>query len=319
VNRRDVFGAGAATLAFAAFRPTFAGAEGRLKELRIGYQKSSILLIPKAQGVLEKRFAPDGIKVTWADFQFGPPLLEALSAGALDYGYSGDAPPIFAQAAHANLVYAETIPARGDSQGIVVRKDSPIKSVAELKGKKVGVGKGSSAHNLLVVALEGAGLDWKDIVPVYLTPADAAAAFARGAIDAWSIWDPFLAIAELYGGGRQLPLDRKATAQNSFFLANRGFVARYPDIVRAINAEIETATQWTATHRDEAAALFSKASGVSLAAEKRVVARAEYKAGPLTDKIVAEQQAVADRFYKLGLIPIKIKVSDIVWNKKAGA
>ena len=319
MNRRDVLIVASSAFALGAIRPAFATPADRPKELRIGYQKSSLLLIPKIRGVLEKRFGPDGINVTWAEFEFGPPLLEALSAGALDYGYTGNAPPIFAQAAHAKLVYAEAIPARGKSVGIVVAKDSSIHIIAGLKGKKVGVGKGSSGHDLLIAAIESAGLAWKDIEPVYLKPADAAAAFSRGAIDAWSIWDPYLAIVELNAGARQLPLSAKTAAQASFFLANSDFVAKYPEIVRAINAEIELSTKWIDAHRDEAALLFSEASGVPLLVEKYAVARADYTAGPLDSQIIAQQQAVADRFYKLGLIPEKIKVSDIVWNRKTGA
>ncbi len=319
MNRRDVFAGAAATLTFAAVRPSFAVSTASPKELRIGYQRTSVLLVVKAQKLLEKRFAPQAIAVKWLEFPFGPPLLEALGAGALDYGYTGDSPPIFAQAAHVGLVYAEVIPARGYGQSIIVPSHSPIKSIAELKGKKVGVAKGSSAHNLLIAALESAGIDWKDITPAYLAPADAAAAFSRGAIDAWSIWDPYLAIAELNAGGRQLPLDRKTTAQNSFFLANRSFVDRYPDIMRGVNEEIEQAAKWAGAHRDELAVLYAEASGVSLEAQKISVARAEFAAGPLDDKVIAEQQAVADRFYRLGLIPQKIKVSDIVWNKKAAS
>jgi hypothetical protein len=90
------------------------------------------------------------------------------------------------------------------------------------------VAKGSSAHNLLVTALEDANIAWSDITPVYLAPADAASAFARGSIDAWSIWDPFYAIAELKQNARALPIDLKKTAQNSFFLANRASSLRMP-------------------------------------------------------------------------------------------
>lgn len=315
MNRRDILAGTAATLVATA-APALVRAASAPKELRIGYQKSSLLLILKAQKVLEKRFEPQGIKVSWVDFQFGPPLLEALSAGALDYGATGDSPPIFAQAAHAKLVYVEALLARGKSLGIVVHRDSPITEVAQLKGKKVGVGKGSSAHNLLVAALEHAGLDWKDISVNYLAPPDAAAAFARGAIDAWSIWDPFLAIAELNANARQLPLDPETATQNSFFLSNSDFAAKYPDLVTAINGEIEKGARWTVAHRAEAAQLFSQASGVPLAAEKVVLDRADFVAGPLDEKVIARQQKIAERFYKLGLIPAQIKVSDIVWKAK---
>jgi sulfonate transport system substrate-binding protein len=290
-----------------------------LKELKIGYQKTSILLAVKAQHALEDRFGSQGTSVTWVEFPFGPPLLEALSVGAIDYGYTGNAPPVFAQAAHANIQYVAVIPSRGDGQAIVVPEASPLKAVTDLRGKKVGVAKGSSAHDLLVAALQSANVPWSEISPVYLAPADAAAAFARGAIDAWTIWDPFFAIAEIRQKARPLPIDPKATEQNSFFLANSAFTARHGDVVAAINEEIGKATKRAGEHPDETAALFAQASGVELAAQQRAVARAEFTFGPLDDKVIAQQQAVADRFANLGLIPNPVKVRDIVWAGKPNA
>lgn len=312
---RRKFLAGAGGLALVLSCPARAGAEEAPKEIRIGYQKTSALLVTKALGLLEKRFAQQGITVKWVDFQAGPPLLEALNAGAIDYGYTGDAPPIFAQAAKAKLIYVAAIPARGDGQAILVPANSPIKTLGDLKGKKVGFAKGSSGHNLLIAALESAHVGYDEITPVYLSPADASAAFSSGAIDAWSIWDPFYSIAEINKNARPLPIDLRVTAQNSFFLANRDFTAKYPDIVAAIGAEIEVATKWAAAHRDETARLFSEASGVDYAAQKRAVDRAEFTFGPLTDKVVLAQQAVADRFYRLKLIPNEINVREIVWER----
>jgi aliphatic sulfonates family ABC transporter substrate-binding protein len=304
-----------ASLTAALAGPAFAAEP--LKELRIGSQKIGALLIVKAQKVLEQRFEPQGVRVTWVEFNFGPPLLEALAAGAIDYGYTGDAPPIFAQAAHANLLYAATIPTRGYGQAIVVPAASPIQDIAGLKGKKVAVAKASSAHNLVVAALESAKVPWTAITPVYLAPPDAASAFARGAVDAWSIWDPFFAIAELKQKARALPLDRKVSAQNSFFLVNAGFAAKHPDVVATINGAIATATTWADQHRDQVAAILAEASGVDLTAENRSVKRAEFTFGPLNDDVLAEQQAVADRFQRLGLIPAPIHVRDIVWPRKS--
>jgi sulfonate transport system substrate-binding protein len=301
--------AGAPRIAFAA----------PLKELRIGYQKTSVLLVVKAQKVLENRFEPQGIAVRWVEFPFGPPLLEALNVGAIDYGYTGNAPPVFAQAAHANIQYVAVIPARGEGQAIVVPESSPLKTVADLKGKRIAVAKGSSAHDLLVAALESAQIAWTDITPVYLAPADAAAAFSRGSVDAWSIWDPFYAIAELRQKARPLPIDPQASEQDSFFLANSSFISQHADVVGAINATIAAATAWAGDHRDETAALFAEASGVDIDAQKRAVARAEFSFGRLDDKIIAQQQGVADRFYRLGLIPEHVSVRDIVWTAKSSS
>lgn len=321
MNRRD-FLFSSALASGAAFVPQLGSgpvrAEERPAKLRIGYQKTGALLIVKARKLIEARLEPKGTAVEWVEFSFGPPLLEALQAGAIDYGYTGDAPPIFAQAARPDLLYVAAIPARGEGQAIIVPPESPVKSIADLKGRRVGVAKASSAHNLLVAATEAAGLKWGDFEVAYLAPADAAAAYAKGAIDAWSIWDPYFAIAELgTRGGRALPIDTRATAQNSFFLANRAFTNRYPALVRAVNEEIGTTTAWAAAHRDEVAALYTEASGVALPAQKRSVARAEFTFGPLSDEVIAQQQAVADRFHRIGLIPKPIVVRDIVWTGKA--
>jgi sulfonate transport system substrate-binding protein len=214
-NRRNFLIVASSSLAAALARPAISAEP--LKELRIGYQKIGALLIVKEQKVLEQRFESQRVPVRWIEFAFGAPLLEALGAGAIDYGYTGDSPPIFAQAAHANLLYAGAIPARGYGQAIVVPASSSIQDISSLAGKKIAVAKASSAHNLLVAALESVKLPWSAIIPVYLAPPDAAAAFIRGAVDAWSIWDPFLAIAELKQKARALPVDRTIAPKTHSF------------------------------------------------------------------------------------------------------
>jgi sulfonate transport system substrate-binding protein len=315
LNRRSILAGLAATPI--AFRQ--ASGQEAPKEVRIGYQKSGVLLIAKAQDLLEKRFASIGASVKWVEFTFGPPLLEALNTGAIDYGTVGDTPPVFAQAARASLLYVAAIPGRGDTQGIVVPKDSPIQKLEDLKGKKVAIAKASSAHNLTIAALESVGLEFGDIQPQYLAPADAAAAFTRGSVDAWTIWDPFLALAELNRNARQLAIKPEAVSQNTYFLANKDFTHKNPGIVAAINDELAKATQWADKNRDKAAELFAQASGVELAAQKRTVDRTTFAFTPLTESIVQQQQAVADRFFKLGLIPKKIDVREIVWIWKPSA
>ena len=315
MNRRQFL----LTTAAAVLAPVREGLAEPVREIRFGYQKTAIPLVVKARKLLEQRFESQGATVKWVEFAFGPPLLEAVNAGAVDYGYTGDAPPIFAQAARARIAYVAVIPARGYGQAIVVPGDSAARTLADLKGKKIGVAKGSSAHNLLISALESQSIAWSDISPIYIAPADAAAAFSRGAIDAWSIWDPFYAIAELKQKARPLPIDPKATVQNSYFLANSDFLAKHADAVSAVNEEIAKATLWAADHRDEVAALWAEASGVDIDAQKISVARAEFSFGPMTDSVIAQQQAVADRFQRLGLIPDPIVVRDIVWFWKPAA
>lgn len=165
--------------------------------------------------------------------------------------------------------------------------------------------------------MESQKIEWEEITPLYLAPADAATAFSRGSIDAWSIWDPYFAAAEIKQGARALPVDPAACAQNWFFMVNRDFATNWPDAVAIINDEVGKTSRWSAEHRDELAALYSQASGVELAVQKKAVDRAEFAFGPVNDLITSQQQAVADRFQRAGLIPARIIVRDIVWPWKS--
>ena len=285
-------------------------------EVRIGYQKNGVLYLAKETGQLEASLKAKGISVKWVEFSFGPPLLEALGAGSIDYGTTGDSPPIFAQAAGANLVYVAAQEAAGAGAALLVKDNAPIASLADLKGKKVGFAKASSAHNLTIAALEKAGLTYKDIEPVYLAPADGAAAFAKGAIDAWTIWDPFFAVAEAQPGTKVLAPAKGIVTQNSFFLANADFTKANPEIVSAVNEGLVATARWAETHRADVTAVLSKATGIAPDIQQKAVDRTEFVIQPLRDPVIAEQQRIADRFLSLGLIPKQIAVKDIVWTWK---
>ena len=285
-----------------------------VKEIRIGYQKNGVLVITRQRAALEQHLAPQGIDVKWVEFSSGPPMLEAMSVGSIDYGAVGDMPPIFAQAAGANLVYAAGEPITMAHQGILVPADSPIHSLADLKGKRVGFTKGSSAHNVIVMALEKVGLTYADITPVYLTPPDAGPAFANGSIDAWSIWDPYFAIGETKQNGRILINASEVTKTNSFYIANRDFAKNHGAALQQI-IDVTTATaKWAEAHRDEVAKSLSAVTGIPLDIQTVAANRSAFAVGPITDDIIATQQGVADRFFKLGLIPRPVVVRDAVWK-----
>lgn len=301
----------AATLVAAALCPGRArSAEGGT--LRIGYQKNGILAVAKERGAIEARLASLGASVAWVEFSFGPPLLEALSLGSIDFGQTGDAPPIFAQAAKANLVYAAAQPNGGSGSAILLPKGSEIRTLQDLKGKRVAFAKGSSAHNLTIAALEKAGLSYRDIEPVTLAPADAAAAFARGAVDAWTVWDPYFAIAEAREGVRVLAQASEITPTNNFFLANADSIEARPDLVAGAIEALGGVAAWCEANRGQVAASLSRITGVPLAATERTVGRIRYVIAPMNPEVVAEQQRIADRFHEFKLIPRAIRVSDIV-------
>lgn len=229
--------------------------------LRIGFQKYGTLTILKARGTLDRRLAAQGIDIKWTEFPAGPQLLEGLNVGSVDFGTVGEAPPIFAQAAGANLVYVGNEPPAPAGEAIVVPKASTLKTVADLKGKKVVLNKGSNVHYLLVRALEKAGLAYKDIEVVYLPPADARAAFERGSVDAWVIWDPFLAAAEKQLGARILADGKGLVSNHQFYLAARPYAEKNAGIVRLILEELARVDEWGRSNQKEVASILAAQIG----------------------------------------------------------
>jgi sulfonate transport system substrate-binding protein len=278
--------------------------------LRIGYQKYGTLPLLKGRGTLEKRLAARGVTVKWNEFPSGPVLLEGLNVGSIDFGTVGEAPPIFAQAAGANLVYVGNEPPSPSSEAIIVPKDSKLRSLGELRGKKVALNKGSNVHFLLLKALEKAGIAYKDIQPVFLPPADARAAFERGAVDAWAIWDPFLAAAEKQLGARVLADGKGLVANHQFYLAARPFAEGNPEILRIVVDELARVDEWGRGNPAEVAAILSAQTGLERGVVDLAVQRFTYGVKPISDDVIRAQQQVADAFAGLKLIPKPINVKD---------
>jgi NitT/TauT family transport system substrate-binding protein/sulfonate transport system substrate-binding protein len=286
------------------------------KLLRVGQQKGEpIVMAMKQHRMLETLLAPHDIEVQWTEFQFGPPLLEAMRVGSIDIGAVGDTPPVFAQAAHGDLLYVAG--QRGGGEAILVPPGSTLQTLHDLKGRKIAFGRGSGAQNLTLAALEKAGLAYTDVQPLYLAPADAGAAFERGAIDAWTIWDPYYALFESRPGVRVLATRTDIIEQNGFIMARRPFVEANPQLTAELVAAFIRTAEWARGHRPDVAKLLSDATGIPLAAMQRTIDRASMEVLPMNDQLVRSQQAVADRFRKIGLLPTDIKVSDQVWRPGA--
>jgi len=316
ITRRHIL---TATLLLATALAAPVRAEDKPTEIRIGTQKGGLFPAVRQRQTLENAFRPLGIEVKWIDFQFGPPLLEAINVGSVDFGFVGDTPPIFAQAGGAKIRYTAAVKSEGDNQAIIVPKESPIKTLADLKGKRVAFAKGSSAHNLVVAALEKAGLSWSDITPAPLAPADATAAYVKGSVDAWSIWDPYLALAELKENARVLVFDKDVHKPNAYYIASSDFVEKYPSLVAKLNTTFASEGAWANAHHEEVAKAQAEATGVDIDAIRRFVNRSTYSVVPLDADVIKTQQAVADRFAKLGLIPKPVNISDIVWKWTPGS
>ncbi|HEX7890977.1 MAG TPA: sulfonate ABC transporter substrate-binding protein [Ramlibacter sp.] len=292
-------------------------AQAPKQELRIGFQKgASLLVLQKAQGSIEKKLAPLGFGVKWVEFPAGPQLLEGLNVGSVDIGFVGEAPPIFAQAAGARFYYIGHDPAAPQAEAVVVPKDSAIKSVADLKGRKVALNKGSNVHYLLVKILEKNGLKFSDITPVYLPPADARAAFESRNVDAWVIWDPFTAAAEKQIGARVLADATGVASNHQFYLGERNFVEKNPQVIRAVFEDSVERGRWLKANLRQAADQIAPLQGLPVDVVELSLRRYQFDVRPLSDAVVAEQQRIADTFHQLKLIPKAVSVKEATW--KAG-
>lgn len=302
-----------AALAFCGLLNSVSAAEP--DALRIGYQKGSIsLVLAKEHGLLEKRFKNTPVK--WIEFPAGPQMLEALNIGSLDIASTGDIPPIFAQVAGADLVYVGAEPAKPSAETILVRNESTLHSVADLKGRKVALQKGSSAHNLVLRALNKAGLTFKDIQPIYLSPADARAAFENGSVDAWAIWDPYYSIAMTEGRSRLLADGEGLGLSGPVYTARRNFAEQHPEFVQQVLDELTLADDLTRDRRDESITILSRSMGLPEAVIARYIDhRPASPSLPITPDIIQAQQATADLFYQNRLIPKRVDIQQAVWHK----
>jgi aliphatic sulfonates family ABC transporter substrate-binding protein len=289
-----------------------ASAVARADTLRIGYQRIGSLVILQQQHRLEQDLAP--LTVQWVEFPSGPPLMEALNAGAIDFGYGGDMPPIFAAAAGVDFVFVASQPVPGDNEGLLLPPGSAVAKVEDLRGKTIAVTKGSSAHNFIVRILAAHGMKPTDVQLRYLQPADAAAAFERGSVDAWAIWDPYYAIAESHPGVRLLTNGVGVAPSNNFFFARRAYATENPAVIAKLVDEINGAAAWAKANPTELAAVMTAVTGVAPDAEAVAAARGSYTAAYLTPDVVAQEQQIADRFAALHIIPGTVDIAAHVYH-----
>lgn len=285
--------------------------------VRIGYQKSSTLItVLKLRGTLEQQLAPLNVKISWSEFANGLPLLEALNVGNIDFSADvADTVPIFAQAAGANLTYVAQEAPSPSAQAIVVKADSPITRPVDLKGKKIGFAKGAGVHFLLLAVLEKAGLSFKDIEPAYLAPADGRAAFEKGAIDSWVIWDPFLAAVQAQSPVRVLADGRDLASYQRYYLASTPYAKARPDVLGRIYTELQKAGQWVKASPKDAATLLAGAWGLDAATIEQANSRRSYEVRAVALQALAEQQRIADAFFAEKLLPRKVNAQDVVLFK----
>ncbi|WP_020203461.1 MULTISPECIES: aliphatic sulfonate ABC transporter substrate-binding protein [Cupriavidus] len=295
-----------------------ARAQAQKHTLRIGYQKSSTLMILlKSRETLEKALAPLGASVQWYEFTSGLPLLESLNIGNLDLSADvADAVPPFALAAGANLTYYAIETPSPEAQAIVVRQDSPIREIAQLKGQRVAFAKGAGAHYLLLEALAGAGLSIRDIEPAYLNPADARAAFERGSVAAWVIWDPFLAAVQRQANARILRDGKGLSSYRRFYLAATPYAQKHADVLAVVYDELRRAGEWIKQNPAAAAQWHAPLIGLDAPTVEAANRRRTYQVQTVDAASLEEQQRIADAFTSQKILPKKVVVADSpVWKR----
>jgi sulfonate transport system substrate-binding protein len=253
-------------------------------------------------------------KIEWSAFTSGPPLLQALNAYAIDLGGVGDAPPIFAAAGNADIKAVFASATAEVNQGILVKSGSAITSLAGLKGKKIGVAQGSSAHWILLKALQAAHLTTSDIQIAYLQPPAAQAAMSSGSIDAWAIWDPFATVAESQGAkmilsGQVLHIPGLGfEVTNSKTLQDPAKAAAIDDFL----GRLRRAQAWATANVDAWARTYSQLTKLPVDVATKVLRTTATKPAKLDSALVAAEQAEADAFYAAQLIPAKVDASRFI-------
>ncbi|MDR7307075.1 sulfonate ABC transporter substrate-binding protein [Rhodoferax saidenbachensis] len=300
LTRRKILATAAAATAIGAGTSAFAQSGQRV--LRVGHQKGWFNIL-KGRGTLEQKLAPLGVKVSWIEFNAGPVQLEALNVGSIDFGDVGEAPPIFAQAAGTPLVYAGATQPRPKLEALILPPGSPVKTVADLKGKRVAFNKGSNVQYFLAKLLEKKGLKYTDVQTVFLSPPDARAAFEKGAIDAWVIWDPFLAAAQKQLGA-QILADAQGVVNNRlYYFTSRDYATNNTDVLKIALKEVDEVEKWISKNKDAAAVELSKVLGLDKSITELFINRTPFGIVPVNSDILAEQQQIADTFLELKLLP----------------
>jgi sulfonate transport system substrate-binding protein len=276
--------------------------------LRIGDQKGNAQAVMEAAGVLKDV----SYKIEWKEFAAAAPLLEALGAAAIDVGLVGDAPFTFAAAANVPAKAIAAIRQSREGLAILVPENSPIKSIDDLRGKKIATGRGSIGHQLVLAALAAKGWAAGDVQLVFLAPSDAKIAYSQGSVDAWSTWEPYVSQEEVLFKARRVISGEGLTPGLSFVVAT-------PDAIRDKRAALEdfvkrltAARAWSQDHVEGYAETWGRLMNIPSAVAVNWLQRARIRIVPIDDAVVTDEQKTIDLYFNSGLIKQKLDASGVV-------
>ncbi|KAA5838470.1 ABC transporter substrate-binding protein [Saccharopolyspora hirsuta] len=277
--------------------------------LRVGDQKGNSRSLLRSAGLDDFPYT-----VQWATFPSGPPLLEAVSADAVDIGGVGNTPPLFAAAAKAKIRVVAASKGNVTSDVLLVRANSPLQQVDQLRGRKIALAKGSSAHGQVLLTLRKAGLTPDEVELVYLQPSDAMGAFKQGSVDAWAIWDPYFSQVQLESDVRVLA-DGRGTANGLSFqvagpaaLADAGRNTAIADyLVRLARAQ-----RFSDANRERRAQAWADDTGLPVEVTRRATELGPDLPVPLDAEVIRSEQELADAFVAAGEIPRRFEFAEFV-------
>lgn len=284
----------------------------KTKVLRVGYQSAGDLV--RARKVLEKRLEPLGVTVEWAQFAQGPQLMEAMNVGKIDFGAVGESPPIFAQAAGADIVYVvgtRNTPLTGRASVIAVPPESTIQKIEDIKGQEVYFQKGSASHYFIVRALQEVGLTIKDIKVKSAPTVETRGAFIEGKIPVWVSGDPHYAIAEDLGRIRVIKDAVGLDSPGAYYVARKPFAVENLGLLKAIIEELHELDKWSEANRAEVTEIYARELKLKPSVAEKVIGRRTFAGRRgLTPQLIKEQQRVADLFFDEKVIPKKVNIQE---------
>jgi sulfonate transport system substrate-binding protein len=287
-----------------------------LQTITIGYQAGDPISVSKARGQLVKEMKKKGYRVVFKEFQNGAAEMEAMSSGTIDFARTGDTPPITSIASGNKVTIVATGSSKAKGSGIVVNKNSNIKSIKDLKGKKIAYTSNTSSQYMVLKVLKKAGLTTSDVKLVDMSQSAAAVAFAKGKIDAWANWDPYTSQAELKYNGKMIVNGSDVNVNNRDYLLSGKYASNHKSATKLLIKYLAKDMTWANTHKSALITMMSKELKLSKAIVARQVNRRSFAMHAVGSSQVAEEQAIADLFYQQGIIKKNIDVSKDVLDLK---
>lgn len=274
--------------------------------LQVGDQSGLVQALLHAAGE-----EPSGDSVlVWHPFTAGPALMEALNAGAIDVGVVGNAPPVFAQAAGSAARIIGAADGAQNNNALLVPAGSDVQQIADLKGRRIAVAKGTSGHYLLLAALQQAGLQPQDVSIAYASPVDAQNAFASSHLDAWAVWYPF--VGQAVAGGARVLVDGSAWPETGLnFTVASAQALNDPERARPLAdllARLARAQDWATAHPAEWGRALADTTHLPATVVRDMLAHQNLHYVPISPALITLQQKLADAFAAAHLIPKPLRV-----------